>query len=63
MKYLDIKLELEEAMECDESKSKVSNLYDQFEQAYKSQQKRKRNCDERLDMYFKFVDYINRNKK
>ena len=62
MKYLDIKLELEEAMECDESKSKVSNLYDQFEDAYRHLSKKKRDCDERLDMYFKFVDYINRNK-
>ncbi len=63
MKYLDIKLELEEAMECDESKSKVYELYQNFEDAYRRQQKRKRDCNERLDIYFKFRDYMNRNKK
>ena len=59
-KYLEAKLELEESMECEESKRQVSQLYDKYEEAYKSQRRKSRDSNERIAMYFKFKEYINR---
>lgn len=61
--YLELKIELEEAIDCEESKSKVYELYQKFESAFMETRLEKRNARDRIDAYFKFLDYMNGVKK
>jgi len=60
MKYLELKLELEKALEDKESKSKVYELYNDYDYFYN---KEKGHSDKErgdyIELYFKFLDYLN----
>lgn len=60
MKTIEYKLKLEKALEDKESKSKVYELYNDYDYFYT---KEKGHSDEErgdyMELYFKFLDYMN----
>ena len=60
MKTIEYKLKLEKALEDKESKSKVYELYNDYDSSYT---KEKGHSDEErgdyMELYFKFLDYMN----
>jgi hypothetical protein len=60
MKTIEYKLKLEKALENKESKSKVYELYNNYDSSYTKE--KGHNSEERADyieLYFKFLDYMN----